>query len=390
MSDRRLTLAIIAGEESGDILGADLVRALRRSGTTVDLVGTGGPHLHGEGLDSLFDPDEIALMGLSAIVRRLPRLLRLIGKTARAVIAAKPDALVIIDSPEFSHRVARKVKAALPSLPVFNYVCPSVWAWRSHRAANMRDYIDEVWCLLPFEPGALKALAGPPGVFVGHRISHDADVTAVRAAREARTADASRQLLLLPGSRRGEIDRLLPDMLETARLMLTTGAARQVSLATLPRHEARVRGICQSHGVPVDVVSGEKAKWSAFAEADAALAASGTVLLELAMAGVPCASVYRLDWMAKRFLSGMIEAWSAALPNLISDRVVVPEHFEEYFRPVFHARLMTGLMDRASPQHKAQQAGFAAVADAMKTQRPAADTAAGRIFDWLDKPAGGT
>ena len=159
---RPIRIAIVVGEESGDNLGADLVSALKRQhGGAVELVGVGGPGLRAHGLQSLFDPDEIALMGFTAVIAKLPRLVGLISKTARAIVEAKPDCLVIIDSPDFTHRVARKVRKALPGLPVINYVCPSVWAWRPGRAPAMRAYVDHVLALLPFEPGALAKLDGP-------------------------------------------------------------------------------------------------------------------------------------------------------------------------------------------------------------------------------------
>lgn len=380
---RPLRLAIIAGEESGDLLGADLVAELKRqTGGNVVLAGLGGPHLQAEGLETLFDPSEISLMGFTAILARLPRLLRLIGTTARHVTQFKPDVLVIIDAPEFTHRVARRVRGKLPDVPVINYVCPSVWAWRPERAAAMQGLVDEILCLLPFEPGALKALDGPPGTFVGHRLSHDPDVLAVRDKRRARDGAPSGTLLLLPGSRSGEIERLAPDMLATARLMLTSGKAKRVQIATLPRHVERVRALAQSSGVEVEIYAGPEGKWAAFAQADAALAASGTVILELALAGVPCASVYRMDWLAGRLLTRIVAAWSGALPNLIADRVVVPDHYEQFFRPQYHARLMAGLMDPQSPNHQAQQAGYASVIQAMETKRPAAEVAAGRVLAW--------
>ena len=164
-----LRLAIVTGEESGDLLGADLVEALRRRYRgEVTLTGVGGEHLAALGLDSFFDQHDIALVGLSAIVRKLPQLIRRINQLANAIVAAKPDCLVIIDSPDFTHRVARKVRAADPSIPIINYISPSVWAWRPERARAMRSYIDHVLAILPFEVQALKDLDGPPATYVGH------------------------------------------------------------------------------------------------------------------------------------------------------------------------------------------------------------------------------
>jgi len=163
-TDKPLKIAIVAGEESGDLLGADIVQGLRRAtGRDIQLVGIGGRHLQAHGLNSLFDGSEIALMGFSAILRDLPRLIQRIGQTAKAIAAEKPDCLITIDSPDFSLRVAKKVRAADPAIPIIHYVCPSVWAWRPGRAVAMKPYVDHILCILPFEVKALSRLGGPPG-----------------------------------------------------------------------------------------------------------------------------------------------------------------------------------------------------------------------------------
>ncbi|RVA09415.1 lipid-A-disaccharide synthase, partial [Mesorhizobium sp. M7A.F.Ca.US.002.01.1.1] len=172
MADRALKIAIVAGEESGDLLGADIVRSLRQAaGREVQLVGLGGRHLQTLGLVSPFDAGEIALMGFSAVLRDLPRLMRRISQLAKTVADEKPDCLVTIDSPDFSLRVAKKVRAANPSIPIIHYVCPSVWAWRPGRAVAMKPYVDHILCILPFEVKELERLGGPPGTYVGHRLT---------------------------------------------------------------------------------------------------------------------------------------------------------------------------------------------------------------------------
>ncbi len=377
------TIAIIVGEESGDLLGADLVRGLKaKLGSDLKLIGVGGEHLQAEGLTSIIDPSEMALMGITAILQRLPRLIGHVRNVAKTIIAAKPDILIIIDSPEFTHRVARKVRAAIPQTPIINYVCPSVWAWRPGRAKVMRSYIDEVLCILPFEPAELLRLGGPKGTFVGHRLITDAAILAVHEARKAHVNTAG-QLMLLPGSRSGEIKRLLPDMLETARLMLARGAANTVILPTLERHRKSVESTVIAANVPCNVVVGMEHKLQAFVSADAALAASGTVSLELALCGVPHASVYRLDFLAKALADRAYLAWSANLPNLIIDRVVVPESYGIFFRPETHFRLVAELMDPNSLFRKAQLAGFDSVRLALQAKRPAAEIAAERVLAYI-------
>ncbi len=240
-----LKIAIVAGEESGDLLGADLVRALSAAtGAPVELAGVGGRHLEALGLRSQFDAAEIALVGIAAIVGRLPGLLRRIGQTADAVVRANPDCLITIDSPEFSLRVARKVRAADPKIPIVHYVCPSVWAWRPGRAPAMAAYVDKVLCLLPFEAAALETLKGPPGTYVGHRLVRDAGV--LRAAAMQAEGDSSedkrpRRLLLLPGSRRSEVGRLLTDFGRTVDMLRQRGHDLELCLPTVPHVEPLVR-----------------------------------------------------------------------------------------------------------------------------------------------------
>ena len=161
-------IALVAGEVSGDQLGFKLMRALREANPGVAFMGVGGDAMTAEGLSSLFPMSDIAVMGILPVLARLPTLLARIRATADAIIAARPDALVIIDSPDFTHRVARRVRAALPGLPVVDYVSPTVWAWRPGRARKMRGYVDTVLALLPFEPEAHRRLGGPDCVYVGH------------------------------------------------------------------------------------------------------------------------------------------------------------------------------------------------------------------------------
>ena len=166
-----LRVFLVAGEESGDRLGAPLMRALRERRKDVTFFGVGGAQMQGEGLTSLFPISDLAVMGFNAVARKLPLIFRRIRETVRAVIATHPDVLVIIDSPDFTHRVARRVRKLAPSIPIVNYVSPSVWAWRPGRARSMRRYVDHVLALLPFEPQAHERLGGPPCSYVGHPLA---------------------------------------------------------------------------------------------------------------------------------------------------------------------------------------------------------------------------
>ncbi|WP_034854651.1 lipid-A-disaccharide synthase [Sinorhizobium sojae] len=386
MTERRYKLAVIAGEVSGDLLGADLVRALRgRVGGAVDLVGVGGEALEAEGLVSLFDYSELSIMGFSQVLARLPKLLQRIRQTASAIIAARPDALVIIDSPDFTHRVARRVRAALPELPIIDYVCPSVWAWKPERAPRMRAYVDHVLAVLPFEPEVMQTLGGPPTTYVGHRLAADVNVLAVLQERlvnqqsgEARTG---KTCLLLPGSRASEVSRLLPIFREAVEELAGRHRDMRFLLPTVPRQEGRVRELTASWKVQPEISVSADRKWQAFAEADAALAASGTVVLELALAGVPVVSIYYADWLVT-LLHSRIRIWTAALPNLIADFPVVPEYFNRAIRPAALARWFERLSGDTA-QRRAMLDGFAIVQERMATDRPPSESAADVVFDYL-------
>ena len=379
VAEKPLKIAIVAGEESGDLLGADIVAALKRTtGREIRLVGIGGRHLQALGLKSLFDGSEIALMGFSAILRDLPRLIRRIGQTASAIAAEKPDCLITIDSPDFSLRVARKVRAADPSIPIVHYVCPSVWAWRPGRAVAMKPYVDHILCILPFEVKALARLGGPPGTYVGHRLTQDPGVlAAARAQGQARdlSEDRVKTLLVLPGSRRGEVRRLIDAFGKTVSVLHQRGHRLRLLFPTVPHVADLVRTSVASWDEKPEIILEAERKWQAFGKADAALIASGTVSLELALSGVPMVSCYRLDPMARLVMPHLISVWSALLPNLISDRTLVPEFYDQYVLPENLARQLEALFNDTG-MRAWQKDGFAKIAKRMATERPSGDIAA--------------
>ncbi|WP_182551022.1 lipid-A-disaccharide synthase [Phyllobacterium myrsinacearum] len=382
-----LRLAIVTGEESGDLLGADLVQALRRQYPgEVTLTGVGGDHLSALGLNSLFDQHEIALVGLSAIVTKLPQLIRRISQLAKAIIAAKPDCLVIIDSPDFTHRVARKVRAADPSIPIINYISPSVWAWRPERAKAMRSYIDHVLAILPFEVQALKDLDGPPATYVGHRLVSYAPLLAAaeqNRARENSLGDRTEHnIVVLPGSRRAEITSLSKPFGEAIELLSSRGNRFRLTLPTLPKVESLVRQLTADWKVQPNIVVGESERLKAFAEADAALAASGTVSLELALARIPTVLSYRPDWLARIFIAPRIKVWSAALPNIIADKRVVQEYFNQFVRPGPLAREIEQLL-KPGYTRSLQLEGFDEIAALMQTERPSGEIAAEKVLEYV-------
>ncbi|PDT39862.1 MULTISPECIES: lipid-A-disaccharide synthase [Sinorhizobium] len=388
MNGRKYRLAVIAGEVSGDLLGADLVRTLKgRMGAPIELVGVGGDALEAEGLVSLFDYSELSIMGFSQVLARLPKLLLRIRQTARAIVAARPDALVIIDSPDFTHRVARQVRDAMPDMPIIDYVCPSVWAWKPERAPRMLGYVDHVLAVLPFEPAVMATLGGPPTSYVGHRLASDANLLAVREHRRQRLqtgrGQGGKTCLLLPGSRASEISRLLPVFAEAVAEIAARNPGTRFLLPTVPRQEHRVRELTASWKIQPEITVDPEMKWRAFGEADAAIAASGTVILELALAGVPVVSTYRADWLVT-LLHEKIRIWTAALPNLIADFPIVPEYFNKAIRPGTLTRWFERLSSD-TPQRAAMLDGFALVQQRMATDSPPGEKAAEIVMNFLQK-----
>ncbi|WP_179379949.1 lipid-A-disaccharide synthase [Jannaschia marina] len=314
------TLFLIAGEPSGDRLGAALMRGLRMLEPGVTIHGIGGPEMTAEGLESLFPMEVLSVMGLTEVLPRLPDLLRRRDEAVEAIAALKPDALVTIDSPDFCLRVARRARAARPDLPVVHYVAPSVWAWREGRAAKMARSVDHVLALLPFEPPYMEA-AGMSCDFVGHPVvaepqATDAELAAFHAAHGERIA------LVLPGSRRGEVSRLGPIFGEALeRLPDDT----RVVVPTVPHLEGTLREMTATWpGRPL-VVTDPAEKRAAFGAATAALAASGTVSLELAAAGTPMVIAYDMSWLSWQIISRMMKIDTVTLVNLVAGEKVVPE-----------------------------------------------------------------
>lgn len=355
-----LRVFVVAGEESGDQLGAPLMRALQGQGPCV-FAGVGGEAMRTQGLKSLFPLADIAVMGFLPVLKRLPSLLARIDETAKAALAFDPHVLVIIDSPDFTHRVARKVRKARPDIPVIDYVCPSVWAWRPKRAPKMRGYIDHVLCLLPFEPAALARLGGPPGTYVGHsliqRLPDLAPDESDRAAREA----SPPTLVVLPGSRRSELDRLLPVFCETLARLATRPGGLEAVLPAVPRHRDRIAAAIADWPVRPRLVDGEAAKFAAFRRARAALAASGTVTLELALAQAPTVVAYKVSKLEEMIARRLVVAPSIVLPNLILGENVYPEFIQDDCNPETLAAALAPLLDGGQARER-QLAALARVA----------------------------
>jgi lipid-A-disaccharide synthase len=382
---------VIAGEPSGDRLGGGLMRALRQLGP-VEFAGVGGRDMTAAGIHPLFDMGELSVMGLTEVLPRLPALLHRIRQTAGDVAARRPEALISIDSPDFSLRVARRARRTLPNLPVIHYVAPSVWAWRPGRAAKMARHVDHVLALLPFEPPYMHA-AGMSCDFVGHPAAArprppEAEIAAFRAQHGM----AGRHVLLLaPGSRQGVIRRMMPVYLETIARLRAADPGLAVLCPVAETVEAEVRAALVTLAPPVHAVgpaAPEADKRLALAAADAALCTSGTITLEVAAAGVPMAAAYRTSWLTAAMVRRLALVDTANLVNLVIGRRAVPEFLQERCTPAELAAAVGVLLgDRAAAA--AQRGAFDEAMRALgRDGAPPEERAARSVLDFLARRRG--
>ena len=324
---------MIAGEASGDKLGGAALAGLKSLVPDLEIYGVGGPLMQAQGLESLFPMDELSVMGIAEVLPKYRHLKRRIAQTAEAVLDLKPDVLLTIDSPDFSLRVARRVKAA-SAIRTVHYVAPTVWAWRPGRAKKMVGVVDQVLALFPFEPPYMEAV-GIRCDFVGHPVvaepvATEAEVTAFRAEHSLGTSPV---LLALPGSRRGEIGRLAGRFGAALGPVLAAHPDMRVVVPAAPGVTDLVRDAVRAWpGAPL-VVDSAAEKRAAFKAANAALAASGTVSLELAASGTPMVIAYDMNWLSRQIIKRMLKVDTVTLVNLVSDTRVVPEFLGEACRP---------------------------------------------------------
>lgn len=344
-----LRLYLIAGEPSGDRLGAALMVGLKSLLPEVEFHGIGGPLMQAEGMMSLFPMEELSIMGLVEVLPKYAHLKRRIREAAADVRARQPAALITIDSPDFCLRVAALVKTARPDLRTIHYVAPSVWAWRPGRAAKMARHIDHVLALLPFEPPYMQA-AGMSCDFVGHPVVSD---PLASPEERALMAGEGPLLLALPGSRKGEARRLCPVFGATIARLTAVHPGLRVALPTVRGVEAVVRDLTRDWAVTPQIITDPVLKRAAFAMADVALAASGTVSLELAANGCPMVIAYDMNrltlWLMRR--AAMVD--TVTLVNLVSESRVVPEFIGETCRADLIAPALEALLADPSGQKQA-------------------------------------
>lgn len=352
-----MKLYVIAGEASGDALGAALLAGLKSLRPDLQVRGIGGPLMQAEGLHSLFPMDELSVMGLAEVLPKYAHLKRRIREAAADVLAAAPDALITIDSPDFVLRVARIVRTARPDLRTIHYVAPSVWAWRPGRAAKMAHVIDHVLALLPFEPPYMTA-AGMTCDFVGHPVVSAPRASAAEAqAFRADLGGGGPLVLALPGSRRGEVARLAPVIGGVLDRVRAVHPLVQVVLPTLRSVAAMVEGLTADWPVRPRIIEAPEAKRAAFAAADVAIAASGTVSLELAANGVPMVIAYDMHPVTMWLMQRMARVDTVTLVNLVSDTRVVPEFLGDRCTPDLIAPALLGLIG-PGPARDAQRAAM--------------------------------
>lgn len=354
---RAMKVFVIAGEVSGDRLGGAVMAGLRDLAPGVTFAGIGGPMMRAQGLTSLFPMDELSLMGIAEILPKYLHLKRRIRETAGAVLAMEPDVLLTIDSPDFCLRVARAVRARA-RIRTVHYVAPTVWAWRPGRAARMAPFVDQVLALFPFEPPYMQA-AGMDCDFVGHPVVAEPVATGAEArAFRAAHGIAGPLVLALPGSRRGEVARLAERFGRTLSRVAAERPDLRVVLPMAAPVAPLVRDLTAGWPVrpllldPADDPDGAT-KRAAFRAADAALAASGTVSLELAAADTPMVIGYDMSWLSRRIISRMLLTDTVTLVNLVSGTRVVPEFIGDACRPEPMARALLDVLADPGPQRVA-------------------------------------
>jgi lipid-A-disaccharide synthase len=376
-------LFIVAGEHSGDALGAKLMAAINaHSKGRVHYLGVGGELMEQQGLASQFPLSDVAVMGPISILQRLPRIVSRVYRTVDAVVAAEPDAVVIIDAPEFTHPIAKRIRKRAPTVPIIDYVSPSVWAWRPGRARKMRRYLDHVMALFPFEPEAHDRLGGPACTYVGHplieRLNWLRELDATPLAQRLNLDPERPSVVVLPGSRSSEVGRLMAPVGLAVERHCEGVLTPQVIIPVLPHMRALIASRLKSWSVKPALIEGEEDKFRAFKLAHVALTASGTVTLELALAGTPMVVGYRVDAIAAPFLRSLLKVPTVVLANLVLGENVFPELLQEECEPELLAAQMELLL-KNTPERARQLAALEKIPQRLALAHGAPSDAAAEV-----------
>jgi len=315
-------IALIAGEASGDKIGADLIKKLSLS-HKIEIFGVGGEELSTHGLKSLFPYEELSLIGPWAILKNIKELNKKLKLTIKSIVSYKPDILIIIDSPEFTHRVAKNIKKYFPNIPIINYVPPLVWVWRSYRARLMKKYITHILSIYPFEPKIFRELDGPPSIYIGNPLF---DNIKKRESPKIINSSETKIILFMPGSRQSEIDKLLRPSLHSFKYMKSKGYQFKIIIPTFYKYKAKLEKSISAYDLDFEIILDEGEKIKFFYSADVALVASGSATLELSAAKLPMVVIYKLNLLNYVFaLLLNLHKRSISLPNLILKKNLVPE-----------------------------------------------------------------
>ncbi len=387
ISDRKLKIYLVAGEPSGDALGARLMRAMKKkTNGNVEFFGLGGDLMAGEGIKPLFDISDLAIMGLAEIIPSIPKVLRHIKETVDDILKVQPDVVVTIDSWSFASRVQKALRKKKTGIPQVHYVAPQVWAWKKKRAKTMYKYVDHLLTLLPQEPKYFTPYHLPT-TFVGHPVI-ESNVTKgdAQAFRQKYTiAPEKRIIAVLPGSRHNEVARLLPVFLETAKQMHQTDENFYFVIPTVQTVAKRVKEMAKNCGLDVLVVETEEDRHNAFVASEAAIAASGTVALELAIANIPHIVAYKVSPMSAMLVKHFLHIQFVNLSNILLGREIIPELLQERCIPVNILSYMKNILSHGDWYDK-QMEGFAKVRRilGMGEQTPS-ENAADAIFNLIKK-----
>lgn len=378
----KIRIFLVAGEASGDALAGPLMAALRRQlGPNLRFAGIGGERMAEQGLGSLFPMAELSLMGLVEVLPHLPRLWRRLRQAEAAIRSQRPHVVVTVDAPGFNFRLAARLAGS--GIPIVHYVAPTVWAWRPGRAQRIAPLFRHLLAVLPFEPPWFERW-GLATTYVGHPV-----LETVAGVVPARPPAGGPLVCLLPGSRRGEIRRLLPIFAAALAILRQRHPGLSAVLPTVPAVAEEVREAVGAWPVPPEVILGRQQGLAAMAGADVALAASGTVTLELALLGTPLVAAYRANALTVAVVRWLLRVPYVTLVNLVLDRPVVPELLQERCRP----ELLAAALDRllSDPAAAAEQrAAFAELARRLVVEVPPSERAAAVVADIVRERAGKT
>lgn len=375
---------IIAGEASGDFLGGQLLQSLKQQNSNIEIAGIGGSQMEAQGLKSLFPMADLSLYGLFELLPHLFNIFKRIKQTKEAIKAFRPDVLVTIDSPGFCFRIAKYAKQL--KIPVVHYVAPSVWAWKPGRAEKLakKVEVDHLLCLLPFEPPYFTC-HGLASTFVGHPITEVVLPDDTHFRESLKISREATLICVLPGSRKSEIQKLLKIFLE-AIAKLPLNRRIEVVLPTLPHLVPLIEPLVKDAGISIKIVTTVEEKWQAFMQSSIALAASGTVSLELAYAGVPQVIAYKVSRLTYWIAKCLVKTKYASLVNILNNEMLVPEYLQNQCNAEFLSKQLNAILTDSKYQKQMRQKYKEAIDMLNAPNMHSSDIAASIVGDFLPKP----